>query len=203
MPVHSDDGRSHQRQQLNQPSPQWTQLDTRAGLNSASETDGGIRYRGDLQQLWLGLWIRGWGELESRTSATCRAGIFSRYSVNLGLTEPDMIVKTNQDCSSHFDSVYIQFEWSGFYDELTRRFGLSVKERNLNSDGVRFFLSLHFVSLCCWLIRLKSWTGCFYFSQLKVRGYQIVTFRGMKGVRSEGSYGQVRNNLQCLVTLRK
>lgn len=151
----------------------------------------GIRYRGDLQQLWLGLWIRGWGELESRTSATCRAGIFSRYSVNLGLTEPDMIVKTNQDCSSHFDSVYIQFEWSGFYDEFTRRFGLSV------------FLSLHFVSLCCWLIRLKSWTGCFYFSQLKVRGYQIVTFRGMKGVRSEGSYGQVRNNLQCLVTLRK
>ena len=48
---------------------------------------------------------------------------------------------------------------------------LSVKERNLNSDGVRFFLSLHFVSLCCWLIRLKLWTGCFYVSQLKVRGY--------------------------------
>ena len=62
-------------------------VDTRLGLNTPSETEQipvwrqRIQYRGDLQQLWPGLWIRGWTG-EERES---RGNIFTSYSVNWGL----------------------------------------------------------------------------------------------------------------------
>ena len=101
----------------------------------------GIKYGGDLQQLWPGLWLQEKKTRKVETRGTKRQrergsdiSSLSKQCVELEyfyILICDLRIyldqtrgdsgKTNQDCCGDFDSVPVQYEQNEFYDELTRR----------------------------------------------------------------------------------
>ena len=118
-------------------------------------------------------------ERENRTSSAWRDRISSRYSVNWGFiwTEREETVETNQHCSGGFDLDQVQFEWSKFHVELTRRLSSSefsqTKKFEFRQCAEVFFCLVkkigYFMSLLCLLIKLKSWESLWNMKLLPAR----------------------------------
>lgn len=97
---------------------------------------------------------------------------YIRDSVNGGFiwTGPDVTV--NQHCSGGSDSVWVQFEWRVFDEEINLVF------RNSSSDSGQSFSCFYkenrckifgFLTLCEFVLLTQQCSDCFYVSQLKLR----------------------------------